>query len=144
MNTITSFRGKYAFLSNFEPCVVVLDGVRYGCVERAFQAAKTLNIEERKRISLCESTADAKRYGRKVTLREDWENKKVQIMYELLKQKFSQPVFAERLLATGDAILIEGNNHGDRFWGQVNGEGKNMLGQLLMNVRKELQNGNYC
>jgi predicted NAD-dependent protein-ADP-ribosyltransferase YbiA (DUF1768 family) len=35
--------------------------------------------------------------------------------------------------------LIEGNTWGDKFWGQVKGEGANYLGRLLMKVREELQ-----
>ena len=82
----------------------------------------------------------AKRIGRKVNLRADWEDVKCDIMKELLKKKFENAELAEKLLATGDMELVEGNNHGDRFWGMVNGVGKNMLGKLLMEVRDDLRN----
>jgi hypothetical protein len=49
----------------------------------------------------------------------------------------------QKLLATGDAELFEGNTWGNRTWGcvQVNGQwvGKNQLGKLLMQVRTALQ-----
>ena len=48
------------------------------------------------------------------------------------------------LLNTEDSILIEGNNHGDKFWGQVKGEGMNMLGKLLMEVRDDLKRKEVC
>ena len=139
MEKITLFRGDYAFLSNFQKCKVEFDGEIYPTVEHAFQAAKTFDKEERKKILAVASPVIAKRIGRRVALREDWEDVKCDIMLELLKSKFSNDELKEKLLATGDAELIEGNNHGDRFWGQVNGEGMNMLGKLLMDVRKSLQ-----
>ena len=140
MEKITLFRGEYAFLSNFWKCEVEFEGEVYPTVEHAFQAAKTFDIEERKRISSFASPVIAKRIGRKVGLRADWEDVKCDIMKELLKKKFENPELAEKLLATGDSELIEGNNHGDRFWGMVNGVGKNMLGRLLMEVRDDLRN----
>ena len=60
-------------------------------------------------------------------------------MYACLKSKFQNAEMREKLLATEDAILIEGNNHGDRYWGMVNGEGQNKLGKLLMRIRSEIE-----
>lgn len=139
MEQITLFRGDFAFLSNFQKCLVEFDGDIYPTVEHAFQAAKTFDKEERKKILAVASPVIAKRIGRRLKLREDWEDVKCDIMLELLKSKFTDSELKEKLLATGDAELIEGNNHGDRFWGQVNGVGMNMLGKLLMDVRKSLQ-----
>ena len=139
MEQITLFRGDFAFLSNFQKCQVEFEGDVYPTVEHAFQAAKTFDKEERQKILSTASPVMAKRIGRRVCLRDDWEDVKCDIMLELLKSKFSDSELKEKLLATGDAELIEGNNHGDRFWGQVNGEGKNTLGLLLMKVREGLQ-----
>mgnify|MGYP003337824536 CR=1 FL=1 len=139
MAQITLFRGDFAFLSNFQKCLVEFDGDIYPTVEHAFQAAKTFDKEDRKKILAVASPVTAKRIGRRVALREDWETVKCDIMLELLKSKFTDSELKEKLLATGEAELIEGNNHGDRFWGRVNGEGMNMLGKLLMDVRKSLQ-----
>ena len=139
MDKIDLFRGEYAFLSNFQKCNIEFEGNIYPTVEHTFQAAKTFDKEERKRILSFTSPIIAKRIGRKVKLRPDWEDVKCDIMLLLLKKKFEDPELAEKLLATGDAELIEGNNHGDRFWGMVNGEGKNILGKLLMEVRDDLR-----
>lgn len=130
------FRGDYAFLSNFHKCKIEFEGYIYPTVEHAFQAAKTFDKEEREKIRSVASPVIAKRIGRKVKLRNDWEIVKSDIMYTLLKKKFADQELKKMLLATGDAELIEGNNHGDRYWGQVNGSGKNMLGKLLMQVRE--------
>ena len=62
-------------------------------------------------------------------------------MYELCKAKFTQNEdLKEKLLATGNDILEEGNTWGDRVWGTVNGVGENRLGKILMRVREELRN----
>lgn len=139
---IESFQGKYRFLSNFWPCLVVLDGVRYPTVEHAYQAAKTLNILDRRYIAVLVSPGDAKRVGKKVVIRPDWESVKVGVMEDLVRQKFSHPHLAKLLSETGDAELIEGNTWGDRFWGVCRGSGRNELGKILMRVRTEVQSGN--
>jgi hypothetical protein len=136
---IDQFDGGYAFLSNFWPGPVVLDRVTYPTVEHAFQAAKTRNRHERESIAALPTPGAAKRAGRKVTLREDWERVKVGIMEELVRQKFADPELAGRLLATGDEELVEGNTWNDRFWGVCRGQGLNELGKILMRVRAELR-----
>lgn len=137
-NVICFFRGKNAFLSNFYPVTVRYEGMSFPSVEAASQAAKSWDVRHRLACSLS-SAKNAKALGRKVKLREDWEKKKIGIMYELLTEKFRNPELREKLLATGDAVLVEGNRHGDRFWGQVNGEGENWLGKLLMDVRDKIR-----
>ena len=77
------------------------------------------------------------RRGRQVDIRTDWEDRKLDVMTKLLKEKFTNPDLKEKLLATGDQLLVEDNTWGDRFWGQVGGVGENHLGKLLMQVRKE-------
>ena len=83
---IERFRGDYFFLSNFAPCNIIYEGKTYRTVEHAFQAAKTLNEEERKIFRHVHEPADAKRWGRQVTLREDWESVRTQVMYELVNR----------------------------------------------------------
>lgn len=135
--TIVAFNGAFRFLSNFWTVDVVLDGVTYPSVENAYQAAK-VRPEERQPFIHC-SAADAKRLGREVKIAADWEEVKVDIMCDLLAQKFAPGTrLAGALLGTGDAMLIEGNTWGDTFWGKCRGEGQNMLGRLLMERRAAL------
>lgn len=141
-NVISNFRGDYFFLSNFYPCKVEFEGMSFPCAEAAFQAAKTEDISCREKLSQMDTPTKAKRYGRKVPLREGYEEIKVSLMETVLRSKFSDKELQEKLLSTGDSILMEGNTWGDRFWGTVKGEGKNQLGQLLMKIRDELRSGN--
>lgn len=135
MRKIDSFRGEYYFLSNFSPYPVQYEGICYQNAEAAFQAQKCLDRRERLRFS-CLTASEAKKVGRKVTLRSDWEDCKVKFMREIVSAKFQQhPEIMVRLLATGDAPLEEGNTWGDRIWGTVNGQGQNLLGKILMEIR---------
>ena len=138
MTVIDSFRGEYSFLSNFHKCKVEFEGMTYPSVEHAFQAAKNPDPEYRRSIAAVGSPVTAKRMGKKTALRSDWEEVKDGIMYKLLKSKFTDPGLRDKLIATGDAELIEGNNHWDRYWGVCRGEGQNKLGKLLMKVREEV------
>lgn len=142
---ITSFSNENAFLSNFYPCRIYMSGYSYGSVEHAFQASKTLNIDERMEIRNAPTPGKAKRLGRRVQLRKDWESIKIGNMKSFLVQKFySNAELKQKLIDTGDKQLIEGNNWGDKFWGMVQEDGQwvgeNNLGKLLMEVRSILQN----
>ena len=141
ISTIDSFRGKYYFLSNFFPAEVTYSGLTYQNNEAAFQAQKTYSKEERIEFTTLEPR-DAKRRGRRVRLRKDWEQVKDRIMEEIVRAKFSQnEELKEQLLATGDAQLVEGNRWNDRYWGVDirSGVGENHLGKILMKVRSELR-----
>lgn len=131
---IRGFFGEYRYMSNFHLSPVVFDGVTYPCVENAFQAAKTFDLEQRKPFVTLEP-GQAKRAGRKVQLREDWEQVKDSVMEDLVRQKFSQKELKDKLLATGDTYLEETNWWKDTYWGVCNGIGKNTLGKILMKVR---------
>jgi len=135
---INKFSGKSRFLSNFTSVEVLLDGVKYPSVEAAYQAAKTLDAHKRAPFKTA-AAADAKKMGRRLPLRPDWEQVKLGIMEGLLRQKFRQEPFKTQLKATGTAELIEGNYWGDTYWGTCQGVGENHLGKLLMKIRKELR-----
>lgn len=140
---ISSFSGPYRFLSNFYPVAVQYGGLTFNSVEHAFQAAKTEFPSERKAIQAARTPGEAKRLGRKATLKPRWESVKVETMRLLIDRKFdpgTHPELAARLLATGDDELVEGNTWGDTFWGQCPlGTGHNTLGKLLMEKRAALR-----
>jgi len=134
---ISSFRGKYNFLSNFFAAPVTYDGHLFGSNEAAFQAAKC----PRRACEFCNlGPAAAKKLGRRVELRPEWEYVKDRVMFEIVLNKFTQnPALKELLLETGDEELVEGNTWGDRYWGVCNGSGQNKLGKILMKVRELLR-----
>lgn len=136
---ITVFKGDNFFLSNFYVAPVFYQGIRFENSEAAFQAAK---CPERMRDFCGLSPQKAKRLGRKVTMRPDWEAVKYDVMYEVCKAKFTQNAdLLDKLLDTGDAELVEGNTWGDRVWGVCDGVGENNLGKTLMRIRSELRHG---
>lgn len=145
---IKDFTEKYFFLSNFYNCYLTYEGTIYHSTEAAFQAAKTLDISERERIARL-SPSDAKKAGRKLVLRPDWEDVKDKVMYDVCLAKFTQNDslrLKERLLATGNEALIEGNTWHDNCWGNCSCDkcknivGENRLGKILMKIREELKN----
>jgi ribA/ribD-fused uncharacterized protein len=135
---IDLFRGENFFLSNFYDVEVTYNGLTFKNSEAAFQAQKTLSQVAREAFTKM-TAMESKRRGKMVVLRDDWDLVKEQIMYEICVEKFKNPVMRAKLLATGDRELIEGNTHGDRIWGQVNGYGENKLGKILMRIRSEIR-----
>lgn len=140
---ITSFRGEYEFLSNFFAHPITLDGETYPTAEHAFQALKTLQPAERLKVRETPTPYAVKRVGKRVTLREDWDSLRFDIMERVVRAKFADPALAARLCETGDRELIEGNTWRDTTWGCVRApdggwKGQNRLGKILMQVRSEL------
>jgi N-glycosidase YbiA len=135
---IKGFFGHYRFLSNFWFVKVELDGVTYPTVEHAYQAAKTHDFELRKGI-IPLKVGEAKKWGRQVVIREDWEDVKDDIMFDLCAQKFAKEPLRTCLLATGESYLEETNHWGDKYWGVCNGVGLNKLGLTLMRIRQFLK-----
>lgn len=140
-NQITAFRGPYRWLSNFWLTAVQLpdDAQLYPSVEHAYQAAKVANPSYRLPVLML-TPGGAKKWGRRVLIREGWEEEKRDIMLHLLRQKFADgSLLAAKLRHTHPHKLIEENTWGDRYWGVCAGAGQNWLGRLLMQVRDELR-----
>lgn len=136
---IVDFSGEYRFLSNFWSVFVTYEGDSYPSVENAYQAAKMRDHADRKRFTTIKSS-EAKKLGKTLPMRDDWDKIKDTIMHSLVRQKFfSNKDLASRLLLTGDLEIQEGNWWGDTYWGTVNGIGQNKLGKTLMAVRTELK-----
>lgn len=136
---VNQFRDQYRFLSNFYPCSITVRDLTFNSAEACFQAAKCANPEDRK-LFVGIDPAKAKALGKKIDMRKDWNEARIEVMYRILKLKFKNPVLREKLLATGYGELIEGNYWNDTFWGVDlrTGKGQNNLGKLLMRVREEL------
>lgn len=138
-HNIKGFFDNYRFLSNFEPCDVLFDGIIYPSSENAYQAAKSLDTEVRKKFVDISST-ESKKLGKIVEIRTDWNNIKLDIMYSIVFDKFTRnSKLGDQLIETGDKYLEETNYWKDTFWGVCNGVGKNWLGRILMDVRQQIR-----
>lgn len=137
---INKFDGEHRFLSNFWEVPITYERRTYSTVEHAYQASKTIYPEERIAIRDAETPAKAKRLGKLIIYRADWEDIKLDVMEALVRQKFTEHhMLADKLIATGDHELVEGNWWGDTYWGVCKGIGENHLGKILMKVRSELR-----
>ena len=140
---ILEFTGDYEFLSNFYPAPFTYNGILYPTSEHAYQAQKTSSFAEQRIASNLKTPEDAKSWGKNVTIIPSWDALKYDIMREVVYEKFVQNlVLADKLVATGDALLEEGNNWGDKTWGispAGSGQGSNMLGLILMSIRDEIK-----
>lgn len=136
---IYGFFFGYRFLSNFHVCDITYEGLNYTSTEAAYQAAKSLDPDVRRRFTKY-SPSKSKNEGGLITCREDWPEVKIEIMEELCTQKFTRHEdLKERLLATGDLYLEETNYWKDIFWGVCNGVGENNLGKTLMRIREKIK-----
>jgi ribA/ribD-fused uncharacterized protein len=136
----------YGFLSNFYECLIWYDGKPWATIEHAYQACKTRDPKEKDKIRSAHRPGEAKRLGKACTIRKDWDEVKQPIMKMLVSLKFLQnPDLRQKLLDTGDELLVEGNKWHDNEWGDCccekcrNIEGLNYLGAILMVVRERLK-----
>lgn len=133
---------EYGFLCNFSAHGFILDDRYWPTVEHYFQAQKFAGTEHEERIRVSRTPKEAKNLGqtRKLPMRTDWDDVKVEVMRVALKAKFTtHSDLREALLQTGDEELVE-NAPTDYFWGCGKlGGGENMLGKLLMNTRQSLR-----
>ena len=138
---ITEFQNEYRWLSNFAPVKIKLDGLEFPSVEHAYMSAKSEDAEWKKFCSNPNNKAgDVKRQSRNITLKDNWNEIKLDIMKECVNQKFSQAPYRTKLLETGTQHLQEGNRWNDKFWGVClkTNKGENTLGKLIMEIRATL------
>lgn len=152
MQKIETFTTDEArFLSNFYPykknggkyphlVKIIYNNIVFDCVENAYQAAKSPDRNLQLEFSKM-SPYDTKAYWETHTeIRTDWDDVKLSLMTDFVWQKFySNSNLAQMLIATQDAVLEEGNDWGDVFWGICEGKGENKLGKILMDLRSELK-----
>ncbi|OPH57745.1 hypothetical protein BC351_04335 [Paenibacillus ferrarius] len=132
----------YGCFSNFAKYPIMLNNKEWVTTEHYVQAQKFVGTKYEEEVRLASTPLDALRLGqyRNKHLRKDWENCKVQIMQEALTAKVEQhPCIKSILLSTGDCTIVEHTTN-DAYWGDGgNGQGQNMLGKLLMEIRNSLE-----
>lgn len=152
---ITHFYNEWSWLSNFAASAIEWNGKSYATVEHAYQAAKTRDAAVAEEIRTARTPGMAKKLGRKVSLRPEWEDVKDAVMLELVRLKFRDPWMRDHLIETGEVDIVEGNTWHDQYWGDCTcknrdgrhpgclNPGTNRLGQILMHVRGEIRSGQW-
>jgi ribA/ribD-fused uncharacterized protein len=138
---IDNFYDEYRWLSNFYETKLVMDGIVYPSSEHAYQAHKSASRAARLWVAAASTPGHAKKCGRQLDIRPDWEQVKIEVMRQVLAVKFPYAsLLGQRLIDTGDELLVEGNTWGDTFWGVAmpSRTGENHLGRLLMERRAYL------
>lgn len=144
INSFVTPDGTHTVLSNFYQSTFMaahfsfdrLTQVEWKSVEHYYQAAKACSIVDAEWVRAAATPGEAKRRGRKIALRDDWEAVKIPVMRNALALKFAPDTQeAAYLRSTEDFVLVEGNDWGDIFWGVAGGFGQNWLGYLLMAQR---------
>lgn len=157
LNGIKGFEGKYECFSNFYIHDTLFVKLPYGKkdakvyrsdnVETLFQASKCTNHKDIQSIVYTATPGQAKRIGRRVKLREDWEEIKEDVMYELVKQKLNVVPEFKKLLSEipYNTIIAEFNNWNDKEWGVCSKTlvGNNKLGEILMKLRVLVKEERY-
>jgi len=147
---IEKFEGRWSFLSNFHPCDIYHQGIKYPSTEHYYVAMKCNNEQIingrqytvndfREMISKTPSPGLVKRIGKNIQIRNDWNDKKLEFMNWGIREKFKNEDLKILLLSTDELMIVEGNYWKDYFWGVCNGKGENNLGKILMKVRDEIK-----
>lgn len=150
LRPVRSFQGEYRFLSNFWKSTVVYEDMTFYSTEAAFQAAKTTDLSKRFEFimhtdkdsgkTVMTTASQTKMMGKLVRLRDDWDDIKLEVMYQINLHKYTHDtVLRNKLFATEMRELIEGNEWNDTYWGVCNDFGDNHLGKILMRIRHELR-----
>jgi ribA/ribD-fused uncharacterized protein len=145
MKAIEGFFKEYRFLSNFHVNELNYKGKTYQSSEHAYQAYRATNEEDHEYIRMSPTPNDARKRGQKIVVRPDWNDVKINLMREILTEKFKDEKLKQLLLATGDAYLEETNYWHDNVWGVCTCDdcqhytAKNNLGKLLMEIRGRLK-----
>lgn len=139
---IDQFKGEYEFLSNSYPSKINYEGITYLNAEAAFQAQKCRDPKSKLKFARL-SASKARAKANQLDIVDNWEEIQEEIMAKVLKAKFNANnedgmELVEKLIATDGLLLINNNTYMDEYWGIYNGNGKNMLGVLLMELREEL------
>ena len=141
---IPSFRNNLNFLSNMYPCSIdikIQDRVyTFPSSENAYQAFKNeAYAEEFTKLS----PVEAKRFGKTIQIRSDWDLVKDRIMENVLYCKFYQNPNLLEKLAKCNFQIEERNPWGDTYWGICKGIGQNKLGNMLQKIKCEHLNIPY-
>jgi ribA/ribD-fused uncharacterized protein len=140
----TEFSCVHSTWQFVEPPIVVDGCFYYGGPETYFQLQKSAGTDDHalaaaevRRLSSSITPEQAFAIGRRFRMRSDWDAAKTAVMQAAVKAKFSSPELRDLLLSTGGHRLVQ-LKPSDDFWGTgPEGDGRNQLGVLLQNLRRQ-------
>lgn len=139
MYDINDLTKNYFYLCNFYMRPMTFNGLNYSNAEAAYQAQKCLYDEDKMLFvegGDFSSPREAQKRGQQIAIVDNWDDKRVEVMYEVIAEKFLQnPDLAERLIQTNGQLITEGDRFSDTFWGLTEDGGENHLGNILMYIR---------
>jgi len=145
--TIFTHQEGLEFLSNMRPYPIVAFGKCFRASENLYQFSKLpqkLRNEYVDRFTKMHPFV-ARKITRKLPVREDWEEIKLKVMFDVLRLKFYQHPYLLKQLLQIEGPLAEFNTWRDTYWGyDLNlQQGKNHLGKLYMLLRDAWKKGRY-
>lgn len=141
MINVKKFEDEFEFLNMFYNCKITIGKLTYLNAYAAYIASKCKN-ENDKRAFTRLSGIKAKKKSKSISIRDDWELVKVDVMKEIQKAKFDQnPELKDKLLNI-DGTIENLVMNSDTFWckNMIHNKGKNMLGNILMEIRDDYKN----
>lgn len=139
--------GELGYLASYSNYGFFKEGIYWKTIEHYYQAHKFEDHNIIEKVINAETPKVASEIGRdrSYSIKEDWEEIKVDIMYDAVLAKFmAHPDLAKKLMDTGNEEIIEETVKED-FWGcGLEKNGKNMYGKILCKVRDELRKSKYC
>lgn len=148
------------YLSNWYLSEFTVDDITFSSMEQYMMYEKAIlfhDQETAKKILQTDNVAEIKALGRTVQNFDDtvWGQSREEIVYKGVFEKFRQnPELRKRLERTGEEVIAECAVK-DKIWGiglsmkdedrfcVERWKGQNLLGKILMDVRKDIKQGNY-
>jgi len=149
--TISKFRNEYGFLSNFYYLQFIHEGHFWPTAEHAYQAAKTRRREWKEKIRETKTPVEARRVGKRMPIRKDWEKIKLKVIDDILRVKYRHQVSRLSDSSPLGNRRLEGSQWHDDSRGVCNCDfrkgcevGANQFGKLLMKIRDDLKEKEIC
>ena len=155
LENITTFRGKHDVLSNFYPCTIRVFERTFASSEHAYQFMKAMShgkVNVAKDIIQARNACEAKRLGKRVITERVWETERLEVMRQIIRRKYECVPRYRHELMKAELIIVEAVP-GDNFWScglskeevgwwnPENWPGKNIMGNLHMELREEVRRG---
>lgn len=142
LSRIDSFTGYFDFMHNNFQTPVYYEGILYPSVTHAYHAARSTDERTRRAILNSETFQILGNIAIRIEDPPDWQEKKVKIMEQLLRDKFRRSKELQEKLRTTEhrelVMTYQEEKKNNLYWGVVKGKGQNQLGRILMRIRDDL------